>query len=138
MSVTMKIEVVGQEVATTAGVAWHQGITGIQVMQEIVNFYESNPAMKPVVAYKLKNYGPGNDMLIALDNIEMQLGADGHTFIFWELLLNGQASNFGIDELHPADGDRIEWNFTRYSSEQHDGTIYEALRDHVRAEMALA
>lgn len=136
MSVSMKIEVIGSEVATTGGVPWQQGITGIQVMEAITRMYESEPSMKAIVAYKLKSYGSGNDLLIELDGIEMQLGADGHHFLFWELLLNGRETEVGIDSLKPADGDTIEWNFTTYSDDRHAGTIYETLRDYVRAEQA--
>jgi hypothetical protein len=102
---------------------------GVNVQQAMEIAYNADPAGRKVVQFTLEYFGASLGYeLTALDAIGAQSGGDGETFLFWELSINGQISETGIDQTYPADGDTIGWDYTIYSAERHAGTRYEALR----------
>lgn len=101
----------------------------VQQVMEAAYAEEMTSPQKAVVEYTLEYYGPSFGYeLVTLDALSLQVGADGETSVFWELLLNGEMTNTGIDSTLPLDGDSIEWNYTIYTAHRHAGTRYEALR----------
>jgi len=128
MALTVTISVLGTQVAVVDNISYVSGMNVQQVM-EAAYAAEMTTPQKGIVEYTLEYYGPslGYEVL-TLNSISLQVGADGATTLFWELLINGQMSSTGIDSTFPADGDSIQWNYTSYSSDRHSGTKYEALR----------
>jgi len=83
----------------------------------------------PAFNFSLRYFGSQLGYEITeLDGLSQQAGSDANTYLFWELLINGAFSQHGLDSTFPADGDQIEWNYTRYAEERHAGTRYENLR----------
>jgi hypothetical protein len=128
MAVTVTISVLGTQVAMIEDLPYVSGMNVQQVMEAAYAAEMTSP-LKAVVEYTLEYYGPSFGYeLVTLDSMSLQVGADGESSAFWELLLNGQMTSTGIDSTFPADGDSIEWNYTIYSPDRHSGTRYEALR----------
>jgi hypothetical protein len=128
MAVTVTISVLGTQVAVIEDLAYVSGMNVQQVMEAAYAAEMTSP-QKAVVEFTLEYYGPSFGYeLLTLDSISLQVGADGGTSIFWELLVNGQMTTTGIDSTYPNDGDSIQWNYTIYSPDRHSGTRYEALR----------
>ncbi len=126
MTVRVTLSVFGNEIAAIDNVPF---VTGTNVQQVMESAYAAGTSpLQGVVEFTLKYYGPSFGYeLLTLNSISLQVGADG-TAVFWELLINGQIADTGIDSTFPADGDSVQWNYTTYSADRHSGTRYEALR----------
>lgn len=126
MSIALRIIVQGNGVAPDIKVAFQKGMNVQQVLEAA---YNEQRAYEKVLRFSAGYFGSeiGYE-LTALDGISMQIGADGNTFFFWELSINGTYSPTGMDQTQPKDGDVIEWNFTSYSEHRHAGTRHEKIR----------
>jgi hypothetical protein len=125
MSLTVTISILGDAVATIQDVPYESGINVQQVMQSA---YDADPAARSTLAFDVEYFGSSLGYeLTTLDGIAGQAGGDGNTYLFWELLINGQPSATGIDQTFPADGDTVEWNYLTYTA-QHAGTRHETIR----------
>jgi len=127
MALTVAISIFGQAIAAVDSVPYQ---TGTNVQQAMQTAYDSDPAIQRTLQFQLEYFGEqlGYE-LTTLDAIAAQVGGDAETFLFWELLINGQISQTGIDQTYPADGDTIGWNYTIYTAERHAGTRYEAIHE---------
>ncbi len=120
MSVSMTISIHGQLLRTLNDISWQSGMNVQQAMEAA---YGSEAGY----SFAIQFFGPDlRYEAVILDNISQQAGADA--FLFWELSVNGQISRVGIDETILFDGDRIEWNYTRYLADRHDETKYQKIR----------
>jgi hypothetical protein len=126
MSIALRITVEGTPVAPDIKVAFQKDMNVQQVLEAA---YNEQLAYEKVLRFSAEYLGSelGYE-LTALDGISMQIGADGNTFFFWELSINGTYSPTGMDQTQPKDGDVIEWNFTSYSEDRHAGTRHEKIR----------
>lgn len=120
MSVQVTISINGQLDRTFDDVPWKSGMNVQQAM-------ESAFGLENGYDFALQYFGPtlGYEAIM-IDNISQQAGTDA--FLFWELSVNGNVSNTGIDETVLNDGDEIEWNYKPYSSDTHDSTRYKQLK----------
>jgi Domain of unknown function (DUF4430) len=126
MGLTVTISIFDDPIAEIEQVPYASGMNVQQAMQSA---YDADPATRPVVRFAIEYFGSSLGYeLTTLDSIAAQNGGDGQSWLFWELLINGQPSPTGIDETFPADGDTIGWNYTLYSTERHAGTRYETIR----------
>jgi Domain of unknown function (DUF4430) len=125
MGLTVTISIFDDQIATIATVPYR---SGMNVQQAIESAYDANPASRSVLEFAVQFFGSSLGYeLTTLDAIASQAGGDGLSWLFWELLINGQPSPAGIDETFPAANDTIGWNYTLYSA-RHAGTRYEAIR----------
>jgi hypothetical protein len=130
MSLNMNIIVCGTEVASVSGIPYREGMN---VQQALEAAYDADPGERQVLDYRLQYFGASLGYeLVAIDAISSQAGGDGASWLFWELLINGQWSSTGIDQTFPADGDTIGFSYTTYVTERHAGSRYEQLHAAVR------
>jgi hypothetical protein len=126
MGLTVTISIFDNAIATIEDVPYQSGMNVQQAMQSA---YDADPA-RSVARFALEYFGSSLGYeLTTLDAIASQAGGDGQSWLFWELLINGQPSPTGIDETFPVDGDTVGWNYMLYSTERHAGTRYEAIRN---------
>jgi hypothetical protein len=128
MALSVTISVLGQQVTKVSNVPFTQGMNVQQAMEGAY----ATPPITEVKGFSLRYFGALGYELVTLDSISGQAGGDKTTFLFWELQINGQFVQHGIDETYPKDGDAIEWNYICYSEERHAGTRYEKIRDLIR------
>lgn len=124
MALSMTISVQDSQVANINGIPF---TAGMNVQRAMEDAYNTNPGQ--AYNFSLRYFGSelGYEVVV-LDSIDQQAGSDPDAFLFWELLINGTISQHGVDGTFPADGDQIEWNYTRYVTERHAGTRYEKIR----------
>lgn len=121
MALTMNISVMNSQVTSIPNIPYRQNMNVQQAMEAAYD--------PPIVAFTLQFFGSPGYELMNLDSLANQVGGDGNTFLFWELLINGQFSQTGIDETILNDGDVIGWNYTSYTEDLHAGTRYETMRN---------
>jgi hypothetical protein len=126
MALSVSISVLSEPIAKISNVEFTQGMNVQQAMEVA---YATPPVNTEVTQFSLQYFGSLGYELVALGSISGQAGADKTAYLFWEMLINGQYSPYGIDETHPNDGDAIEWNYVGYTANRHDGTRYEQIRD---------
>lgn len=124
MSVSITISVFGTVARQLPGIPWQSGMNVQNAMEQA---YQSGTGYGFTVQYFGAQLGYE---AVSIDNIAAQSGTD--SYLFWELSLNGQIAQNGMDTTILSDGDQVGWNYTQYSIQQHAGSRYEAVRDHAR------
>src|SRR5919197_361877 len=124
MAITMTINIAGSPIAQIAGIPFRGGMTARQAMETAYDSPELH-----TYNFSLEYFGKelGYEVTI-LDDIRRQIGSDPESFLSWELSLNGEPSQTGIDDTILEDGDEIGWNYTNYQRERHATTRHEEIR----------
>ncbi len=93
MSLKMAIHVLGRQVAAIDGIPFAAGITVRGAMEVSYN----EPAL-PTYDFAVEYFGHDLGYAVTtLDGIHQQAGSDPETYLFWELSVNGELSEVGID-----------------------------------------
>src|SRR5689334_17410937 len=102
----MIIKVDGNKIAAIDDITFTAGVNVQQVMEAAYNL-ENDPAWR----FMLQYFGSGLGYEVTgLAGLIQQAGSAPGIYLFWELLINGEFSQHGVDSTYPADGDQIEWN----------------------------
>jgi uncharacterized protein DUF4430 len=125
MAVTVEISINGAQVTSVQNVPYEPGMNVQQAMEAA---YAANEPLQNVLRFDARFFGSSGYELMMLDGISAQTGADGMSFFFWELLVNGAESPTGMDATTVHDGDVIAWNYTMYENAKHAGTRHEEIR----------
>ena len=123
----MTISIAGHEVASFEDVPFRDGMNVLQVLEA---GHDANPGSERTLRFTVEYFGSelGYE-LDELDAIGDQIGGDGNHWLFWELRINGELSEKGIESTFPADGDVISWNYTLYEQNQHGESRYRQVRE---------
>lgn len=101
---------------TSVDVPWFQGMNA---QDAIESAYDSanNPA---VFTYTIQYYGAGLGYLVAMINETYEsFISSADPFFFWEFLVNGTASQTGIDNTILNDGDEVSFELQMYDATAH-------------------
>ena len=124
MPISMTISVENMQVAEIDAIPYQSGMNVQQAMEQAYNLHQD-----PAYNFTLRYFGEVLGYFVStLDGIITQVGSDPDTFLFWELLVNGQPPQQGIDNTFLSDGDVVGWNYTNYAAERHAGTAHEQIR----------
>src|SRR5260370_8084240 len=122
LSITIKVD--NEELATINEIPYKKSMNGQQEMETGYDLHQDEASN-----FSLRYFGSQLGYEVTtLDRLSQQIGSDANTYLFWELLINGGFSQHGVDSTFPNDGDDIEWNYTRYTTERHAGTRYDKVR----------
>ena len=93
-------------------VAWYQGMNAQNALEESY----------PSITFGVTYYGSTYKYYVVMINT---IYDDPNSGMYWEFLLNGVSSNYGIDSVSLKDGDTIAFNNVSYNEKIHKGTSVE-------------
>ena len=110
---SVSLEVVGDG---TTDVAWTQGMNVQQALEEAHN-------LAPTLTFGLQYFGSFGYLVEMINGTyDTFLPTEGPAY-YWELSVNGSASQYGIDGTILNDGDSVSFEFVRYDQSAHAGTL---------------
>ena len=111
---SVSVEVVGDGITT---VAWSEGMNGQAALEEAHN---AAPQLTFALEYFGSTYGY---MVVMINGTYESFSATEAPFYFWELYVNGQSAQQGIDGTILNDGDIMSFAFVLYDPDAHAGTL---------------
>jgi hypothetical protein len=120
----MPTDVVTLEIdgGSTSSVPWSKNMNVQGLLEDV--FDQIGP--KSGFTYALQYYGEALGYLVVMINETYDsFISSSEPFFYWEFLLNGKASDKGIDNVLVSPGDHVTFTFQRYDPTHHKGSTLE-------------
>jgi Domain of unknown function (DUF4430) len=111
---TISVEIVG---GATTTVSWTDGMSVQQALEAAKNGM-------PKLTFSLQYFGSELGYLVEMINgtYESFASAEGPSF-YWELFVNGEPAQYGIDGTILNAGDALRFEYVQYDPDVHEGTL---------------
>jgi len=132
MSFTLSIDIPGTS-SQTYTVNWPQ-TANAQTLLELAYDQHTYPGSTTPFHFGLAFYGtPPSGFGYLVSTINGTSETDSASGEYWQFLLNGQSSQYGIDETMLNDGDTVEFEYSPYNPDLHGITGPNARKAQVKA-----
>lgn len=95
-------------------VPWLNGMTAVQAMRAAIDQTQD----QQVFTYSLQYFSGGlGDMVVMINQTYDTIGSKESPYYYWDILVNGQPAQKGVDTLVLNQGDELKFQFAVYQAD---------------------